>query len=133
MILARRLSYSATDIYINFFNISGARCNQTALTEAVNQIGAIVTQIQAWLTTIETAKTNLRKTIDCKHNQGIRSDVFAVYEGLYRRKVILNNVMTDLQTKKMILEKEQHRCQARCKCVIKKVCLLCVKFELKIT
>lgn len=97
--------------------ISGAQCDQTALSDAVSQIGAIVTQIQGWLMTIETAKTNLRKTIDCKHNQGIRSDIFDAYEGLYRRKVILNNVMTDLQTKKTILEKEQQRCLSRCKCL----------------
>ena len=68
---------------------------------------------------INTAKTNVRRLIDCKGNfNGTRSDLFTHYEGLAKRYIILNNVKEDLTIKKNILEKENVRCGNRCKFLV---------------
>lgn len=97
-----------------FFQL-GAKCDQTALRSAVDQLDSFLFQMEIWLASIEKSKTNLRKVIDCHHNRGLRNDLFVRYEELCERKIILTNVKTDLQIKKTILEKEQQRCTDRCK------------------
>ena len=102
-------------MWIFISSISEAKCDESALTDAINQISNNVTEINGWLTSIESSKLNLQKVIDCVHNRGVRSDIFDHYMALCERKVILTNVKTDLMIKKNILEKENQRCRSRSK------------------
>uniref|UniRef100_A0A7M5X729 Cadherin domain-containing protein n=2 Tax=Clytia hemisphaerica TaxID=252671 RepID=A0A7M5X729_9CNID len=90
-----------------------AKCDESALTDAITLISNNLTEIDGWLTSIESSKLNLQKVIDCVHNRGVRSDIFDHYMSLCERKVILTNVKNDLVIKKTILEKENQRCRSR--------------------
>jgi len=65
--------------------------------------------------TIKTAQHNIRLALDCLVNTNMRESLFTKYEELAKRKVVLTNVLTDLEIKKNILMKELDRCQQRSK------------------
>ena len=81
----------------------------------MNDIDAILNQTKTWIETIETAKTNVRKVLDCHDNRGFRNALFGHYEALCGRRVIISNVHEDLKIKKNVLLKEKDRCADRSK------------------
>jgi len=92
-----------------------AKCNETALTEAIDQIGIVLTDLETTIGNITTAKTNLREVVDCHTNYPYRNELFDYYEALCERAVVMGNVRQDLAIKKTILEKEKERCIQRSK------------------
>ena len=92
-----------------------AKCDETALTEAIDQIEITLKDLQITLTNITTAKTSLRKVLDCHANRPQRDELFDYYGTLCQRAVIIGNVHQDLAIKKTILEKEKERCINRSK------------------
>jgi len=92
-----------------------SKCDEASLQNAIYQIDVIINQSLNWTGIIDTSKTNLRKVIDCHANRNSRVDLFNQYEKLCERKVIIQNVMSDMLIKKSILKKEIDRCGKRSK------------------
>ena len=73
-----------------------------------------ITQIESDLQNITDAKMNLRKVIDCsRYDISSRSDIFKRYDELCENKVILTNVLDDLNIKLQIVKAEIARCTKR--------------------
>ena len=97
------------------FWITEAKCDATSLSNTINGINASINQTESDINVINEAKKNIRIAIDCRANTLNRNEMFDHYEGLCKRIVIMNNVLTDLKIKVDILEKEKQRCQDRSK------------------
>ncbi|XP_066922141.1 low-density lipoprotein receptor-related protein 5-like [Clytia hemisphaerica] len=91
-----------------------ARCRESDLEATINELQVEEDTVQTSLNTVMDSQILIRKMIDCHANVWSRKgELFDHYEQLCQRKVIIQQVLSDLKIKKIILENEKKRCADR--------------------